>query len=74
MIILGILRCIAAIGILYWLLFTLAIFALRCSSASAQALGPSTPVLAGLARSSCILAAGLTLGVGQNLLGLVRPM
>ncbi|TJV05506.1 MAG: hypothetical protein E5Y12_08475 [Mesorhizobium sp.] len=75
MIILGILLCVTAIGILCWLLFTLAIVALPLflgvnAGAWAFNTGAGWPgaLLVG------ILAAGLTLGVGQILLGVVRPM
>lgn len=75
MIILGILLCIAAIGVVCWLLFTLAIVALPLflgvnAGAWAFNTGAGWPgaLLVG------ILAAGLTLGVGQILLGVVRPM
>lgn len=75
MIVLGILLSIAAIGFFCWLLFTLAVFAL--------------PVFAGVAAGGWayhtgagwlgailigLVASGLTLGLGQLLLGLVRPL
>lgn len=75
MMFLGILLSIAAIGFFCWLLFTLAIFAL--------------PVFAGLGVATWayhtgagwlgailvgIVAGGLTLGIGQFLLAIVRPM
>ena len=75
MIILGMFTCIAAIGILCWLLFTLAIFALPLSvgvSAGTWAFNTGAGWLG--ATLVGILAAGLTLGVGQILLGFVRPM
>lgn len=75
MIILGILLCVAAIGILCWLLFTLAIVALPLfvginASTWAFNTGAGWPgaILVG------ILAAGFTLGIGQILLGVIRPM
>jgi len=75
MIILGILLCMVAIGFLCWLLFTLAVFALPffvgvttgmwAFNSGAGWLGA---ILVGA------LAAGLTFGVGQLLLGTVRPL
>jgi len=74
MIFLGILLSIAAIGFFCWLLFTLAVFAL--------------PFFAGLSAGTWawhtgagwlvaiivgIVAAGLTLGIGQLLFVIVRP-
>lgn len=75
MIILGIFLCIAAIGILCWLLFTLAIFALALFvgvSAGTWAFNAGAGWLGAILVGS--LAAGLTLGVGQILLGVIRPM
>lgn len=75
MIILGILILIAAIGIMCWLLFTLAIVALPLFvgvSASTWAFDSGAGWLGAILVG--ILAAGLTLGVGQVLLGFVRPM
>lgn len=75
MIILGILVCIAAIGILCWLLFTLAIFALPLFvgvSASTWAFNTGAGLLGAILVG--ILAAGLTLGVGPILLGVISPM
>jgi len=63
MIVLGILVSIAAIGTMCWLLFNLAVFAL--------------PFFIGLNAGGIVvglLAAGLTLAVGQGLLMLIRPM
>jgi hypothetical protein len=75
MIILGIFLCIAAIGILCWLLFTLAIFALPLFvgvSAGTWAFNTGAGWLGAILVAS--LAAGLTLGVGQILLGVFSPM
>lgn len=75
MISLGIFLCIAAIGILCWLLFALAIFALALFagvSAGTWAFNSGAGWLGAVLVAS--LAAGLTLGVGQILLGVVRPM
>ncbi|RUX04462.1 hypothetical protein EOA30_14185 [Mesorhizobium sp. M8A.F.Ca.ET.059.01.1.1] len=72
MIILGILLCIAAIGILCWLLFTLAIFALPLFvgvSAGTWAFNSGTGWLGAILVG--IHAAGFTLGVGQILLGVI---
>lgn len=75
MIVLGILLSIAAIGFFCWLLFTLAVFALPLfagvtAGGWAYHTGAGWPgaILIGL------VAAGLTLGLGQLLLGLVRPL
>ncbi|MGE0294224.1 MAG: hypothetical protein AB7P97_17885 [Hyphomonadaceae bacterium] len=75
MIILGILLCMVAIGFLCWLLFTLAVFALPFF------VGVTTGMWAfnsGAGWPGAIivgaLAAGLTFGVGQLLLGTVRPL
>lgn len=75
MIILGMFLCIAAIGILCWLLFTLAIFALPLFvgvSAGTWAFNTGAGWLGAILVGS--LAAGLTLGVGQILLGVISPM
>ena len=75
MIILGILLCIAAIGILCWLLFTLAIVALPLFvgvSAGTWAFSTGAGWLGAILVG--ILAAGLKLGVGQILLGVISPM
>ncbi|MER8977879.1 hypothetical protein [Mesorhizobium sp. M0870] len=75
MIILGMFLCIAAIGILCWLLFTLAIFALPLFvgvSAGTWAFNTGAGWPGAILVGS--LAAGLTLGVGQILLGVVRPI
>ncbi|TPM89653.1 MULTISPECIES: hypothetical protein [unclassified Mesorhizobium] len=75
MIILGILLCVAAIGILCWLLFTLAIVALPLFvgvNAVAWAFNSAAGWLGALLVG--ILAAGLTLAIGQILLGLIRPI
>lgn len=75
MIILGILLCMVAVGFLCWLLFTLAIFALPFfvgmttgMSAFNSGAGWLGAILIGA------LAAGLTFGAGQLLLGTVRPL
>ncbi|MDU0959766.1 MAG: hypothetical protein E7A86_32095, partial [Bradyrhizobium sp.] len=75
MIILGIVLSFAAIGILCWLLFTLAVFALPFFAgvtagtwAYDTGAGWLGAILIGM------LGAGLTLGVGQLLLGIVRPL
>jgi hypothetical protein len=75
MIVLGILVSIAAIGSMCWLLFNLAVFALPFfigvnAGTWAYDTGAGWPggILVGL------LAAGLTLAVGQGLLMLVRPI
>ncbi|MER8505296.1 hypothetical protein [Mesorhizobium sp. M0618] len=75
MIILGILLCIAAIGIMCWLLLTLAIVALPLFvgvSASTWAFNTGAGWLGAILVG--ILAAGLTLGVGQILLGVISVM
>lgn len=75
MIILGMFLCIAAIGILCWLLFTFAIFALPLFvgvSAGTWAFNTGAGWLGAILAG--ILAAGLTLGVGQILLGVISPM
>ena len=75
MIIFGILLCIAAVGILCWLLFKLAIVALPLFvgvNASIWAFTTGAGWLGAILVG--ILAAGLTLGVGQILRGVIRPM
>lgn len=75
MIFLGIILSIAAIGFFCWLLFTLAVFALPFF-AGLTAGGGAYHTGAGWLGAILIgmVAAGLTLGVGQLLLGLVRPL
>ncbi|MCP1848185.1 MULTISPECIES: hypothetical protein [unclassified Bradyrhizobium] len=75
MIILGIVLSFAAIGVLCWLLFTLAVFALPFFAgvtvgtlAYQSGAGWLGAILVGM------VSAGLTLGVGQVLLGIVRPL
>lgn len=75
MIILGILLCMVAIGFLCWLLFTLAVFALPFF------VGVTTGMWAFNSGAGWLgaiivgaLAAGLTFGIGQLLLGTVRPL
>ena len=75
MIFLGILLSIAAIGFFCWLLFTLVVFALPFfAGITAGAWAHDTgagwlgAILVG------VVAAGLTLGIGQVLLGIVRPL
>ncbi len=75
MIFLGILLSIAAIGFFCWLLFTLAVFALPLFAGLSAATwayhtgaGWLGAILVG------IVAAGLTLGIGQVLLAIVRPI
>ena len=75
MIILGILLCMVAVGFLCWLLFTLAIFALPFL------VGVTTGMWAFNSGAGWLgailigaLAAGLTFGAGQLLLGTVRPL
>ena len=75
MIVLGILVSIAAIGTMCWLLFNLAVFALPFfiglnAGIWAYGMGAGWPggILIGL------IAAGLTVAVGQGLLMLVRPI
>lgn len=75
MIILGILVSIAAIGTMCWLLFNLAVFALPFFiglNAAIWAYGTGAGWLGGIVVG--LLAAGLTLAVGQGLLMLVRPI
>ena len=75
MIFLGIILSIAAIGFFCWLLFTLAVFALPFF-AGLTAGGWAYHTGAGWLGAILIgtVAAGLTLGTGQLLLGLVRPL
>ena len=75
MIFLGIILSIAAIGFFCWLLFTLAVFALPFF-AGLTAGGWAYHTGAGWLGAILIgtVAAGLTLGIGQLLLGLVRPL
>lgn len=75
MIILAILASLAAIGLLCWLLFTLAVFALPAfvgvtAGAWAHGTGAGIPgaILVGA------VAAALTLGAGHLLITFVRPM
>jgi hypothetical protein len=75
MIILGILASFAAIGVLCWLLFTLAIFALPFFAgvnAGIWAYRTGAGWLGAIAAG--ILAAALTLGLGQVLMMIVRPV
>ncbi|OLP54381.1 hypothetical protein BJF92_19265 [Rhizobium rhizosphaerae] len=74
MIILGILLSIAAIGFFWWLLFTLAVFALPFFvgvSAGSWAWHTGAGWLGAIVVGT--VAAGLTFGIGQILLVLVRP-
>jgi len=75
MIFLGILLSIAAIGFFCWLLFTLAVFALPFFAgitAGAWAYDTGAGWLGAILVG--VVAAGLTLGLGQLLLGIVRPL
>ncbi|MGV1833032.1 hypothetical protein [Agrobacterium vitis] len=75
MMILGIILCTVAIGFLCWLLFMLAVFALPLFvgvTSGVWALGTGAGWLGGIIVGA--LAAGLTLGIGQLLLGTVRPL
>lgn len=75
MIVLGILVSIAATGTMCWLLFNLAVFALPFFiglNAGTWAYGTGTGWFGGIVVG--LLAAGLTLAVGQGLLMLVRPI
>ena len=75
MIILGILVSIAAIGTMCWLLFNLAVFALPFFiglNAGTWAYGTGAGWLGGIVVG--LVAAGLTLAVGQGLFMLVRPI
>lgn len=72
--ILGILLSIAAIGFFCWLLFTLAVFALPFFvgvSAGSWALHTGAGWLGAIVVGT--VAAGLTFGIGQVLLAIVRP-
>lgn len=75
MIILGIMLSVAAIGFFCWLLFTLAVFALPFFAGVSTALwayhtgaGLIGAVIVGL------VAAALTLGIGQFLLNVIQPV
>lgn len=75
MIFLGIIFSIAAIGVLCWLLFTLAIYALPAFAgvtAGMWAYETGAGWLGSLVVG--LLAAGLMLGIGQFLFALVRPV
>ena len=75
MIVLGIIVSIAAIGTMCWLLFNLAVFALPFFiglNAGIWAYGTGADWLGGILIG--LIAAGLTLAVGQGLLMLVRPI
>lgn len=75
MIVLGILVSIAAIGTMCWLLFNLAVFALPFFiglNAGVWAYSTGAGWLGGIVVG--LLAAGLTLAIGQGLLMLVRPI
>ena len=75
MIVLGILVSIAAIGTMCWLLFNLAVFALPLFiglNAGTWAYGTGAGWLGAILIG--LVAAGLTLAVGQGLLMLVRPI
>ena len=75
MIFIGILASIAAIGTLCWLLFTLAVFALPVFAGAAAGAwayqtgaGWTGGIIVGL------VAAALTLGIGQFMLAFARPL
>ena len=71
----GILLCMVAIGFLCWLLFTLAVFALPFfvgMTTGMWAFNSGAGWLGAILVGA--LAAGLTFGVGQLLLGTVRPL
>lgn len=75
MIFIGILLSIAAIGVICWLLFTLAVFALPLFAgvtAGLWAYDTGAGWLGALVVGA--LAAGLTFGIGQFLLVSVRPL
>lgn len=75
MIILGIPLCIVAIGLLCWLLFTLAVFALPFFvgvTTGMWAMNSGAGWLGAILVGA--LAAGFTFGAGQLLLGTVRPI
>lgn len=74
MIILAILMSVVAIGFCCWLLFTLAVFALPFFvgiSAGSWAYNTGAGWLGAIVVG--LIAAGLTLGIGQALLAIVRP-
>lgn len=75
MIFIGILLCMAAIGFLCWLLFTLAVFALPFFAgvtAGVWAYGTGVGWLGAIVVG--FVTAGLTHGIGQFLLELIRPL
>lgn len=75
MIVLGIVLSFAAIGVFCWLPFTLAVFALPFFAgvtAGAWAYDTGAGWLGAVLMG--MLGAGLTLSVGQILLGLIRPL
>ena len=75
MIFLGIVLSIAAIGFFCWLLFTLAVFALPFFAGvtvGAWAYHPGAGWLGAIVIG--VIGAGLTLGIGQLLLMVVRPL
>ena len=75
MIVFAILGSLVAIGVLCWLLFTLAVFALPFFAgvtAGAWAYDTGAGWLGAILVG--VVAAGLTLGIGQVLLGIVRPL
>lgn len=75
MIILAILAALAAIGLLCWLLFTLAVFALPAFvgvTAGAWAHGTGAGILGAILVG--LVAAAVTLAVGQLLIAFVRPL
>ena len=75
MIFIGILLSIAAIGLLCWLLFTLAVFALPFFAgitAGIWAYGTGAGWLGAIVVG--FVAAGLTFGIGQLLLATARPI
>lgn len=75
MIFIGILASVAAIGTLCWLLFTLAVFALPVfvgASAGAWAYQTGAGWAGGIVAG--LVAAALTLGIGQFALAFARPL
>ena len=75
MIFIGILASIAAIGMLCWLLFTLAVFALPAFvgvTAGVWAYQTGAGWIGGIVVG--LIAAALTFGIGQFLLAFVRPL
>ncbi|WP_454629229.1 hypothetical protein [Bradyrhizobium cenepequi] len=75
MIFIGILASIAAIGVLCWLLFTLAVFALPAFAgvtAGVWAYQTGAGWIGGFVIG--LVAAALTFGIGQFLLAFVRPL